>query len=241
MEWPLALNTWARFHKQELKSALWFGSSTYRYIGTCAILVPGRNRNWISINCTALQHGTSSCLYNHDGFNSPTETKEEKWFTFILRSTGAAVSVMGAIARALRRAPNVLSALANKAFKVIVSCLTVWWIGQASTGIIYLKTVSCDKTSRCYDAIFYSVVLVSWMQLWLQLFIHIHICTHADVLICWINKTFQVSHLWTTAVSPKQNCECSNYWLYHCPVILSLFFSFFSLIFIYCHLVNFFV
>ncbi len=30
-----------------------------------------------------------------------------------------------AIARPLRRAPNALSALANKAFKVIVSCLTV--------------------------------------------------------------------------------------------------------------------
>ncbi len=30
--------------------------------------------------------------------------------------------------------PNALSALANKAFKVIVSCL-----GQASTGPIYLK------------------------------------------------------------------------------------------------------
>ncbi len=38
------------------------------------------------------QNGTSSYLYNHDGFNSPTET--EKWFAFILRSTGAAVSAV---------------------------------------------------------------------------------------------------------------------------------------------------
>ncbi len=39
-------------------------------------------------------------------------------------------------------APNAVSALANKAFKVIVSCLTVWWIGPVSTGLIYLKTGS---------------------------------------------------------------------------------------------------
>ncbi len=46
-----------------------------------------------------------------------------------------------------------------------------------------------------HDAIFDYVALVSWMRLWLQLFIHIQICIQADVLICWINKTFQVSHL----------------------------------------------
>ncbi len=93
-----------------------------------------------------------------------------------------------------------LLALANKGFKVVVSCLTVWRIGQASTGLVYLKTaVSCDKTSWCYDAIFDSVALVSWMRLWLQLFIHIQICIQADVLIRWINKTFQV-------FSPVSNC-----------------------------------
>ncbi len=35
-----------------------------------------------------------------------------------------------------------VSVLANRAFKVIVSCLTVLWIGQASTGLVYLKTGS---------------------------------------------------------------------------------------------------
>ncbi len=140
-------------------------------------------------------------------------------------------------------APNLLSALANKACKVIVSCLTVWWTGQASNGLIYLKNgLSCDKTSRCYDAIFYSVALVSWMWLWLQLFIHIQICIQADVLICWINKTFQVSHLWATAVSPEQNCECRHnvhcYWLYNCSVIL--FLSFFLSLFLIFFLLSFF-
>ncbi len=60
--------------------------------------------------------GTSSFLYNHEGFNSPTETEREKLFAFILNHH------VGAIARALRCAPNALSALL-KAFKVIVSCL----------------------------------------------------------------------------------------------------------------------
>ncbi len=36
------------------------------------------------------------------------------------------------------------------------------------------------------------------MRLWLQLFIH-NRCIQADVLICWINKTFQV-------LSPVSNC-----------------------------------
>ncbi len=40
------------------------------------------------------QHGTSSCLYNHDGFNAPTEKEKEKRFAFILRSTGAAVRAL---------------------------------------------------------------------------------------------------------------------------------------------------
>ncbi len=39
------------------------------------------------------QHGTLSCLYKHDGFNSPTET--DQLFAFILRSTGAAVIACG--------------------------------------------------------------------------------------------------------------------------------------------------
>ncbi len=154
------------------------------------------------------QYGTSSCLYNHDGFNAPTET--EKLFAFILKSTGAAVRALAPRERVwcaslssrdrrtqeLKRAPNALSARVNKAFKIIVSCLNVWWIGQASTGLVYLKTaVSCDKTSRCHDAIFDSVALVSWMWLWLQRFIYIQICIQADVLICWRNKTCQVSHM----------------------------------------------
>ncbi len=33
-------------------------------------------------------------------------------------------------------------------------------IGQASTGLIYVK-MGCDKTSRCYVAIFDSVALVT--------------------------------------------------------------------------------
>ncbi len=103
--------------------------------------------------------------------------------------------------------------------------------------LIYLKrAVNCDKTSRCYDAIFDSVALVSWMRLWLQLFIH-NRCIQADVLICWINKTFQV-------LSPVSNCcqyqtvtvECSHdvhfFWLYHCPVFFSLFFFFINYLFI---------
>ncbi len=96
-------------------------------------------RVWVYIIKTGLiRAGVCESVYNHDGFNALTETEKEKWFVFILRSTGAAVTW----ARSLRRAPNTLSALANKAFKVIVSCLTVWWIAQASTGIIYLKTGS---------------------------------------------------------------------------------------------------
>ncbi len=68
------------------------------------------------------QHGTSSCLHNHNGFNSPTDTEKEKWFAFILNRNCRQWCVR-AIARALMRAPNTPSALANKAFKVIVSCL----------------------------------------------------------------------------------------------------------------------
>ncbi len=61
-------------------------------------------------------NGTSSCLYNHDGFNALTETEKEKWFAFILRFTRAAVTWT-------RELSDARSALANKAFKVIVSCL----------------------------------------------------------------------------------------------------------------------
>ncbi len=93
------------------------------------------------------QHGTSSCLYNHEGFNSLTETEKEKLFAFILRPIRAAVRALAprervwCASRALATtcAPNTLSARANEAFKIIVSCLTVWWIGQASTGLVYFK------------------------------------------------------------------------------------------------------
>ncbi len=47
------------------------------------------------------QHGTSSCLYNHDWFNALTETEKEKWFVFILNQSCRHV---GAITRAFRRA-----------------------------------------------------------------------------------------------------------------------------------------
>ncbi len=49
------------------------------------------------------QLGTSSCLYNHDGFNWPTEMEKEKLFAFILSSSGAAVSAVDVIGQALRR------------------------------------------------------------------------------------------------------------------------------------------
>ncbi len=64
----------------------------------------------------ALNEGNSTgrrVSYNHDGFNALTET--EKWFPFI--------SAVDASARALRRTPNVLSARANKVFKVTVSLM----------------------------------------------------------------------------------------------------------------------
>ncbi len=64
------------------------------------------------------QHGTSSWLYNHDGYNALTETEKEKWLAFIL----TAVSTVDRES-SQTRTPNALSALANKAFKVIVSCL----------------------------------------------------------------------------------------------------------------------
>ncbi len=38
------------------------------------------------------------------------------------------------------------------------------------------RAVNFDEISQSYDGIFDSVVLVSWMQLWLQLFIYIQIC-----------------------------------------------------------------
>ncbi len=145
-----------------MATSLYFIETFYYYTTVrirCLYIVRIHNRIQSCAEWTE-QHGTSSCLYNHDGFNSPTETEKEKWFAFILRSTGASVSAVDSETCA----PNVLSALANKAFKVIVSCLTVWWTGQASTGFIYLKTVSSDKTSRCYDAIFYSVALVQWFS-----------------------------------------------------------------------------
>ncbi len=106
----------------------------------------------------------------------------------------------------------------------------MWWRRQASAGFVYLKmAVSCDTTSPCSGVIFDSVALVSWMRLWLQLFIHIHICIQADILICWINKTFQVSHLLSV---PNNNYESSHnfYWMYHYPEIIFLYCYFSSLI-----------
>ncbi len=38
--------------------------------------------------------GHRVAFHNHDGFNSPTGTENEKWFAFILRSTGAAVRAL---------------------------------------------------------------------------------------------------------------------------------------------------
>ncbi len=38
------------------------------------------------------------------------------------------------------------------------------------------RAVNFDEIYESYDGIFDSVVLVSWMQLWLQLFIYIQIC-----------------------------------------------------------------
>ncbi len=77
----------------------------------------------------------------------------------------ALISIYRAISRYIdyrdRPTPNTLSALANKAVKVIVSRLTVWWIGQASTGLIYFfkRAVSCDKT------LFYSCVMTPFLIL----------------------------------------------------------------------------
>ncbi len=100
---------------------------------------------------------------------------------------------------------NELSALANKAFKVIVSCLTVWWIRTSlDWARIFKNGLSVVKTSQCYDDIFDSVALVSWIWLWLQLFRHTDVYSSR----CFNrlnNKTFQVSHLLAAAVSPKQN------------------------------------
>ncbi len=57
--------------------------------------------------------------------------------------------------------------------------------------------------------------------------VHIQICIQANVLICWINNIFQVSHLWLLSVPNRTECRHHLYWLYHCPVILFLSFSFF--------------
>ncbi len=117
------------------------------------------------------------------------------------------------------RTPNVLSALANKAFKVTVSCLTVWCTGQASTGSIYLKrAVSCDKTSRYYDAIFYSVALVSCMRLWLH-------CDYHCTVIFFLSFLLVIYCYFFLFLSYY------FYWL--------LFFFYLFLFFIYCYFLSF--
>ncbi len=141
------------------------------------------------------QHGESICLYNHDGFNALTETEKEKWFAFILNRSCHQCCVCNRES-SQTHAPNTRSALANKAFKIIVSCFNCL-MDRTSPDCAHLfkNGLSAVITSRCYDAIFDSVALVSWMRLWLQLFIQIQICIQTDVLIYLINTTFQVSHM----------------------------------------------
>ncbi len=76
------------------------------YAVTCAVpdVHLSKNSAWIIyiyiaelmlLHCQdSRPHWTSSCLYNHDRFNALTETEKEKWFAFILRFTGAAVSAV---------------------------------------------------------------------------------------------------------------------------------------------------
>ncbi len=79
---------------------------------------------------------------------------------------------------------NELSALANKAFKVIVSCLTVWWIGQASTGLVYLKT-GCQLWKLPSVMTTFFILLLSCPKYGCDFSCSvIQMCIQADVLIC---------------------------------------------------------
>ncbi len=84
------------------------------------------------------------------------ETEKENLFVFILRSTGAAVSAVGAIAQALRRSHQIrsLHSLTKHLKSLLFNCVMDWT--SLDWDHLFKNGLSCDKTSRCYYAIFVS-------------------------------------------------------------------------------------
>ncbi len=155
------------------------------------------------------QHRTSSCLHNHDWFNALTETEKEKWFAFILNRS-CRQSRWHDRSSSETRAPNALSALANKACQVIVSCLTVKDRTSLDWARLFKNRLSALIKLPGVMTPFFILSLMSWMWLWLQLSIHIQICIKADVLICWIKKK-------KSSLSPVSNCcqSQTELWMQH--------------------------
>ncbi len=100
------------------------------------------------------QLGTSSCLYNHDGFNALTETEKQKLFT------GAPVSAVGdrEISRARRLAHQTLSLHSpTKHLKSLLLFNCVMDRTSLDWAHLFKNGLSSVIKLQCFD----SVVLVS--------------------------------------------------------------------------------
>ncbi len=122
------------------------------------------------------QHRTSSCRYNHDGFNALTETEKEKLFTFILRSAGDAVSAVDEITRALRRAPN-----ENKPNKPNQKCpviLSFFWLIIVIIFLSFLIFIYCHFLSFFFfiNYLLYILILYIFISFFLYCYYYLFFC-----------------------------------------------------------------